>query len=456
MSRVACVVVLGAMAWGCGDTTSTPKAMGGQATSGGAGVGATGEGGKPATPSGGVAGSAGSGDDEPPIVVAEADPDEPCTPDPLADQWQEDVIDYVYDMAIPQLGVGGSLVIMAYNDAGTLRARLFDATAWSEPLAVEGATDVEQLERVEVSRDGSGALLIWRSESGLFGTWYTKANGFQPPQALPVEGEFHVAMLSGARAVLGFANGDGANAVELSASDGAVERSPVFVNYDGLFNWGEDAVAAFSASSFVAGPDAMVPFEVGVGFGAKQELPLRQVMPSSWQSFFRSFHNGRAARVIRVNQAGVQGLHVTTLQGDGWGSEERINQTPGDALFEPLVADVGASLVVSWYDNDARHGVVREHDGTAWRAENVLPRARSFVPRAIAGGRVSAVVAGEQNISAENVGVKKLYRRGEEGTWYCAKLLPNAVGGSLSGDGASFWYMQRVRETLSISRFRAE
>jgi hypothetical protein len=454
MTRVVVwVAVLCVFTGGCGDTTSTPQTAAGQAMGGAAGANA-GSAGKASTPSGGAPGSAAAGDDEePPVVMKEADPEQPCQLDPLAAAWRQDVLEHEPDRPLPLLSVGGELVLMVHNSDGTLRARSFEGDVWSDALLVNGATDVEQLERVEVSRDGSGALLIWSRQSGSFATWYTKAGGFQPPITLPALA-LDVAMLSGARAVIGFADGDGANAFELSATTGIAERAPVLANYDGLFNWGEDGVAVFSASSFVAGPDALIPFEVGQGFGDEQELPPRQVMPSSWQSFFRAFHNGRAARIIRVSQDAGKGSHVTTLQGGAWGAEEHLNRSPGDALTEPLMAEAGAGLVAAWYDADARRGVVREHAATAWQAQQTLPRGRSFVPLAIAGGKFSALVMGEQLIIEEQVNAKKLYRRGEDGTWYCAKLLPNAVGGSLHGDGSSFWYLQSVAEKLTVSSLR--
>ena len=63
---------------------------------------------------------------------------------------------------------------------------------------------------------------------------------------------------------------------------------------------------------------------------------------------------------------------------------------------------------------------------------------------------------GEQMLKDEQVAVKKLYRRGGDGTWYCPKLVPNGFGslGNLASDGEGFWFGQRVDTQLRVWRFK--
>ena len=388
--------------------------------------------------------------------LQEADPDEPCEGDPQADHWLDTRLDMTgEDAGAFELGAGGLLALLVTRGPQSLVVRTSMAGgAWSDAAPLPGSNAQDYPTRVEVSSDGSTAVVLWRRDQQLFINLREADGSFAPAQELSVPQDVDMLAFPGQRVLLGHGSAEGIHLLEYTPSGGLRAAAPVFANYDGLFRDGSDSAVAFSASSFVTGPDTAHPYVFGTGFGDMQVLSARLVMPTASQTFFFALPNGRAMRLIRtwLDEA-TRGLHVTTRQQGAWGTEEHIGAFEGDATTVPAVAHCQDKVIVAWADEDANVTVAREHDGDAWQPEQTLPRSRGLQSVAIVGAEDSALLYGEQTISGELVSVKELYRRGSAGTWYCAKLLPNGFGSELVSDGTGFWFAERVRSQLHVSRF---
>jgi hypothetical protein len=128
-------------------------------------------------------------------------------------------------------------------------------------------------------------------------------------------------------------------------------------------------------------------------------------------------------------------MHPTTRQAGAWGSEELVSRFEGELTGDPAIGYAQDRLILAWEDEDKSMAAVREHDGKGWQPEQVLPRSRALQQLEIVGAETSALVLGEQELKNEHVSVKKLYRRGSDGTWYCPKLISNDFGNLASVAG---------------------
>jgi hypothetical protein len=459
---VAAMALLAQVVLGCGGTTSTPLGSAGL-DAGGTPNGVGGSAGAPAkagAPSGGNASSGSGGQPsagEPPIVVNEADPDQPCTQDPLVENWRDERLDMSgQDAAGFELGAGGPLAIVVTPGANGLVARVSrEGGAWSEPRPLPGTEAEHYPARVGVSADGSTALVLSRRDQLVWVNFRQADGSFGPASELAgLPPDADVLVLPGQRVLFGYGGGDGIHLLEYTAGGSLLEVAPILANYDGLFRDGAEGLLVFAGTSVVGGPDAAYPYAFGGGFAEKQLLSPRLVMPSASQTFFYAFPNGRGARVIRtwLDEA-TRGLHVTTRQQGAWGDEELVSRFDGSATSKPALAYSQNGVLLAWQDDTADHAVAREHDGQTWQVEQVLPRSRALQIRNLVGAESSALLLGEQNIQDEGVSAQKLYRRGADGTWYCAKLMPNGFGNAVISDGTGFWFAERVRDSLYISHF---
>ncbi|MGC4093268.1 MAG: hypothetical protein QM756_36335 [Polyangiaceae bacterium] len=397
-----------------------------------------------ATSTGGASGGA------PAILVAEADPNEVCVPDPLANRWISETLSVAQSSQVYRVGAGGELTLLVLQRNGVLEVSRYTAGGWLDATPIPGTAGAYPL-RVDVSPDGSLALVLWsRDDTTLLSAFVDGA--FRDPLAFPFPRSVDVAMFTGARALFGFADGQGINPIEYTPQAGLTRRASVLSNYNGLSATGPSSAAFFSRNSLVAGPDGLLPYVFGSGVDARQDLPARVAMQSVQQSFYFGFPNGRAMRVVRQWHDPVSdGLWATTRQADGWSAETRVTPEGSNDIYAPLVADAGANLLMAW--RGETRAFVREHDGAAWLEATNLNRSRALQPEMLLRGESSALLIGQQSISAEKVSARKLYRRGADGTWYCAKLLPNALGFQATTSGNRFFVAQLVREQLELSSF---
>jgi len=454
LALTACVFVA------CGNVDSADHGAGGAGGAAAGHAGTNASGGLPSNGgrvgSGGQVGSGGAaaGSESggaPAVLVSEADPNEACVADPLADHWRTEKLTLAQSGRAYRVGAGGDLTLLVVQRSGALEVRLFTpGGGWSEATPIPSTAGGYPV-RVDVSPDGSLALLLWsRDDDTLLSAFVDGA--FREPIAFPFTQSAGVAMLAQGRALFAFENGQGINPLEYTQQGGLVARSPVFANYDGVYATGPTSAGFFSQSSFVAEADTWLPYVFGGGADGREELPARVSNQSIYQSFFFGFPNGRAMRVIRQWQdAATDGLWVTTRQASGWSAETRVTPFGGDDVSAPLVGYATTHLLVAW--SEAARASVREHDGDGWLTETALPRSRALKPEVLLGAQNSALLIGEQVISAEKVSSRKLYRRGSDGTWYCAQLLPNAISFQAASSGARFVVAELVREQLELSIF---
>jgi len=464
------MLLLGTTAWGalfaCGATSGRSGDNGSAgAQTGGAGVvdssGATG-GGKgggasdgTVSSSGGTSGSGGSSA-PPGEVLTEADPDEPCVMDPLAARWVETAVELKGGSNLVfKLGAGGPLAVLVGFGKDALLARTNTADAgWTEAVPLPDSLGTDYPERIEISPDGSTALVLWRRGQQLFFNLLDPDGSFRRAVEIQAPQDVTVLALSGQRVLFGYGSNQGVQLVEYTPAGGLEPVAPIATNYRSMSRDAGNALAVFATSSLIAEPDKLYPYVFGSGFGEAQAITPRAMTPSAWQSFFFAFPNGRAARLTRTWQdPPTRGLHLTTRQAGAWGSEELVTRFEADVADAPTLGYAQDRLLLAWKDDDKQAEVVREHDGQSWQAEQVLPRSRGLTETRIAGAETSAVVLGEQDLKAEHVSVKKLYRRGSDGTWYCPKLVPNTVA-QLASDGQGFWFGQRIGVELSVWRFK--
>lgn len=445
----------------CGSTTGRPGAAGGASGSANAGAGGSSANAKAGATSGGnatpgAAGKATAGSATTPEVLTEADPDEPCEADPLAAHWTETKVELTGGTNLVfKLGAGGPLALLVGFGKDALLARTSTADApWTEAVPLPGSLGSDYPERVEVSLDGSTALVLWRRGQQMFFNLLDADGSFAPAVELKAPQDVKPLALSGQRVLFGYGSDQGIQLVEYTPAGGLVSVAPILTNYAGLFRDQDDAVAVFATSGLVAEPDMLYPYTFGKGFAAAQAITARAMPPSVSQTFFFAFPNGGAARLTRTwRDPATQGMHLTTRQAGTWGAEELVNGFEGELTDVPALGYAQDRLVLAWEDDAKSVAAVREHDGKSWQPEQVLPRSRALQQLEIVGAADSALVLGEQELKNEQVSVKKLYRRGSDGTWYCPKLVPNDYG-YLAGDGEGFWFGQRVGAELRVWRFK--
>jgi hypothetical protein len=436
---------------GCGSTAThssadagaSGSASGGGGTSGNAKAGAASGGTTaPGTAGKSSAGSAGA----PPEVLTEADPDEPCDADPLATHWTETDVELSGGPNLVfALGAGGPLaVVLAIGVDGMIARTSTAGGPWTDQVTLPGSQGGVFPERVDVSSDGSTAVALWQHDQGMFFNLLQADGSFGPAVELDMPQNVEVLPLSGQRVLFGHGSSQGIQLTEYTPAGGLVPATPILANYGGMSRVEDDDVAVFSASSLVAGADALYPYKFGEGFGASQPIMARAKPPSAWQAFFFGFPNGHVARLTRILQDPVtRGLSLTTRQAGDWSAEELVTRFEGSVTGTPALGYTQDRLLLAWEDEEAHVGVVREQVGGAWQPEQVLPRSRALQQTRIASGKTTALVLGEQDLPDEKVSVKKLYRRGSDGTWYCPKLLPNGFSGELASDGEGFWFADR-------------
>lgn len=461
---------VGAAVWasvlGCGSTTGRSGGDGG--TNGNAG-GSPGSGGtsgnaKAGTTSGGnssagaagkaTAGSAGA----PPEILTEADPDEPCEVDPLADHWTETPPVDLKDSSnlVFKLGAGGPLAILVRFSKEALLVRTSTAGGpWTEATVLPGSEGAAFPERIEVSPDGATALVVWWRGAQTFFNLMNADGSFGPAVELKAPQDVDALALSGQRALFGYASNQGIQLIEYTPAGGLVSITPILTNYSALTRDADDGVAVFAWSGLVAEPDKLYPYTFGSGFAEAQPITAHAMQPSVWQTFFAAFPNGRAARTTRTWQdPATRGMHLTTRQAGSWGTEERVSSFEGDAIDVPALSYTQNRLLLAWEDQDKQVVALREHDGASWQAERVLPRSRAVQQIKLVGAKTTALLLGEQVLKDEDVSVKKLYRRGADGTWYCPKLVPNNFGsGQLVSDGEGFWFGTLVGAEARVWHF---
>ncbi|HEX2869647.1 MAG TPA: hypothetical protein VHP33_00295 [Polyangiaceae bacterium] len=455
---------VGALVLACGSTSGRSGAQGG--TSSNAGGAPTGSGGtssnaKAGTTSGGSAASGAAGKatgnaGAAPEVLTEADPDEPCEADPLAASWTETVVELKGGSnQVFKLGAGGPVAILVGFGKDALLARTSTADGpWTEAVALPGSVASDYPERIEVSPDGSTALVLWRRGQQLFFNLLDSNGSFAPAVELDAPQNVAPLALAGQRVLFGYGSNQGIQLIEYTPAGGFVIVVPLVTNFSSMSRDEGDAVAVFATSGLVAEPDKLYPYAFESGFAEPQAITAHAMAPSAWQTFFAAFPNGRAARLTRAWQdPATQGMHLTTRQAGAWGTEERVSRFEGELTDVPALAYVEDRLLLAWKDEDKDAVAVREHDGESWQPEQVLPRSRALQRTEIVGAHSSALLLGEQKLQDEQVSVKKLYRRGTGGTWYCPKLVPNASA-DLAGDGEGFWFGQRAGAELRIWRFK--
>lgn len=458
-------LLLGTAAWAlviaCGNTSGHNGAeagaggniSGGGGTSGNARAGVTSGGNaNPGVAGKATAGSAGA----PPEVLTEADPDDPCEADPLAAHWTETVVELEGGSnLVIKLGAGGPLAILIGFGKDALLARTSRADApWTPAVPLPGSLGSDYPERIEVSPDGSTALVVWRRGERMFFNLLDSDGSFAPAVELKTPQNVEPLALAGQRVLFGYGSNQGIQLIEYTSESGLVAVAPLLTNYAGLSRDEGGSVAVFATSGLVAEPDEVYPYTFGDGFGEAQPLSAHAMTPSAWQSFFVAFPNGRAARLTRAWQdPATHGMHLTTRQAGTWGTEELVSRFEGELTDVPTLAYTQDRLLLAWEDDDKRVVALREHDGERWQPEQVLPRSRALRQIRIVGAQASALLLGEQVLKDEEVAVKKLYRRGSDGTWYCPKLVPNGFG-NLASDGEGFWFGERVDTQLRIWRFK--
>jgi hypothetical protein len=353
-----------------------------------------------------------------------------------------------------KLGAGGPVAILVGFGKDALLARTSTADGpWTEAVALPGSVGTDYPDRVEVSPDGSTALVLWRRGQQLFFNLLDGNGSFAPAVELEAPQNVTPLALSGQRVLFGYGSNQGIQLVEYTPAGGFVTIAPLMKNFSSMSRDEGDAVGVFGTSGLVAEPDTLYPYIFGSGFAEPQAITARAIDPGATQTFFFSFPNGRAARLTRSWQApATQGQHLTTRQAGAWGTEELVSRFEGELTDVPLLAYAEDRLLLAWTDKDKDVVAAREHDGKSWQPEQVLPRSRALQQLEIVGAKASALLLGEQNLQDEQVSVKKLYRRGEAGTWYCPQLVPNELS-KLASDGKGFWFAERAAAGLRIWRF---
>lgn len=460
-------VAVGVSALACGSTPGGNGGSGGgggNASSGTGDTGGTGTSAKAgANPGGsessgaagkGMSGSAGNSSE----VLREADPDEPCEEDPLAAHWIETTVELTGGSnLVVRLGAGGPLAVLVGFGKDSLLTRTSTANgAWTEPTALPGTVGTDYPERIEVSLDGSTALVLWRrrDDQRLFFNLLGADGRFAPAVELDAPLDVESLALPGQRVLFGYGGAQGIQLIEYTPAGGFSLVAPIQTNYSSLCRDAGDRVAVFGTSSVLAEPDQLYPYTFGSGFALAQPITPHSALRSAWQTFFFGFPNGRAARVTRAwQEPETRGLHVTTRQAGSWGAEELVTRFGVDMADVPMLAYAQEHLLLAWKDEDQQVVAVREHDGESWQPPRVLPRSRALQRTEIVGAESMALLSGEQNLKDEQVSVKKLYRRGADGSWYCPRLFPNSSVSELASDGEGFWFAQRMGRELRVWRF---
>jgi hypothetical protein len=287
---------------------------------------------------------------------------------------------------------------------------------------------------------------------------YTTAAGFGEastleavPQALDYDVD--LAMLSEGRALLAWGSSSGITTLEYAPSRGFYSGASVFTNFERMSLGANDKPVAFGSSSLIAEGASRYEYTFGEDFGAGETIPL-QLAAAAWQDFFFEFPNGRAARVVKTwLDDATAGLHVTTRAAGQWSSEERVTPFGAFDTSIPHVSYAGSELLLFW-ENEERVAL-RAHDTAGWGSEESLPRSRALQIDAVAGsGTGSALLIGQQVIVAEDVGLTKLYRRGEDRTWYCAELYPYGPTLRMAGSDGQYAVAFWSNSDLSIARFQ--
>ena len=404
--------------------------------------------------SSGVESGGSSGTD--PEMLTEADPDEPCTLDPLAEHWTEAAVELKGGSNLVfKLGAGGPLAVLVGfgKDALLVRTNRADA-GWTEAAPLPDSLGTDYPERIEISPDGSTAVVLWRRGQQMFFNLLNPDGSFAP--AVEVKAPLNVAALAlpGQKVLFGYGSDQGVQLVEYTPAGGLVPAAPIATNYSNMSRDAGDSVAVFATSVLLAESDKLYPYTFGEGFGDPEAITAHAMAPSVSQTFFFAFPNGRAARLTRTwQEPTTRGLHLTTRQGGAWGTEELVSRFEGQVATAPTLGYAQDRLLLAWKDDDKQVEAVREHDGQGWQAEQALPRSRSLEQTKLVGAETSAILLGEQVLKAEEVSVKKLYRRGSDGTWYCPKLVPNTVA-QLASDGQGFWFGQRIGAELRVWRLK--
>jgi hypothetical protein len=453
---------------GCGSTSArngSDGAAGGDAGRGGAlesggtsGAdkgGATSRGGASSSSAGKASGGSSAATPE---VLTEADPDEPCVVDPLATRWTESAVELKGGSNLVfKLGAGGPLAMLVGFGKDALIARTNrEEAGWTDAVPLPDSLGTDFPERIEISPDGSTALVLWRRGQQLFFNLLNPDGSFAP--AVEVEAPQGVTplALSGQRALFGYASDQGVQLLEYTQTGGLAPAAPIATNYRDMYRDAGETVAVFATSGLVAEPDKLYPYKFGSGFGEPQAITAHAMPPSISQTFFFAFPNGRAARLTRTwEDPATRGLHLTTRQAGTWGAEELVSHFEGQVGTWPTLGYTQDRLLLAWKDDDKQVEVMREHDGKSWQAPQVLPRSRGLEQPKLVSAEASAVLLGEQALEAEQVSVQKLYRRGSDGTWYCPKLVPNVLS-QLASDGQGFWFAQRMGAKLSVWRFKPD
>jgi len=444
----------------CGGTVNSDASGGQGGRSSGSGGALQAAGGRSAT--GGQGGSAGRGVGGEPVLI-EPDADEACTMDPLGDHWQTGEL-LLEPYASATIAAGGELALLVYGlRAGGLFWRIAGADGvWSEPTELDATVQVPGMQhgatpRLAVSKNGHTALALWVSSDQVHASVYSEADGFSPAvtlegMPLDLEGVDALAFNDG-RALVGWESKAGITALEYQPESGFHAGATLLTNFAGL-SLGEDETPVFyGTSGSITEGSSRYRYTFGSGFSVPEKLPP-QGAAGVWQTFLFEFPSGRAARVMRTwTDEATQGLHVSTRQDGLWGAEERVTSFDADNSEVPSVTYAGQDVIVFWKNEERL--AFRAHDGKAWNEEASLPRSRSAVIADLAGDSLgSALLVAQQTFDAEGAPLTKLYRRGEDGTWYCPVLRPPVATSQVAGnDAGQYWVLLDDFQRLRTAHF---
>jgi hypothetical protein len=465
--------VVAAVLFACSEGNQSPAdgdggSSGGGATDASSGSGGGGTGGTGNAGQGGSGASAanggGTGDAEPPLV--DPDVNEACMEDPNPTSWSEESVSFEAVGArsvFAGAAIGGGVTLLAASiltsglgaePTGAVYGTVTAAGgSWTEPTQLSATPDFFDRPIVRLASDGSGGIVLWAEADSTvrYGTWSAEtgwadsqrlvgpsSTTFSGIDAVALPGGHHVLAFGGALRVI---ESDGAQSADVALPDGLHRE---------LFLGPGERPVVYVTSVLIAAGTSRYEYTLGGGFGAPETAPLTTTQASSWQEFWFEATTGIGARLIR-HGAPDEGLYVTVRRGaQSYAEEERITDSTADSPAMPTVAVAGNELIVLWSEGA---GIVeRAHDG-AWSAQRPLARSSSLDVRDIAGTTIGAGLIG--TITLERVDVSKLFRRGEQGAWYCPRLARYGLTPTVTSEpSGELLFLGDEAGTARLVRFR--
>lgn len=376
--------------------------------------------------------------------VFEPDEDEECTLDPRADDWVQGVIPGMY--LGEEVKVGGNLLLAAglKSEGRDLYVGHVSGDSLSFGSLLEFGPEAE-LEEWQVAPDGDGAMIIYGTGTARMLRMYSidlENPGWLEPIPVPPalqEGGIGLLMLSQGRALVSSSTGTGLRIHEFDGQ--AFAEGGVAEFFSAPQRGANDTLVSYRSPTLTADPHKRIEYVWGEGFGAPEDLPEVIETGYSWSAWHREYPSGVGLRAVTTasDDPNIRGTYLHTRRSGVWDSGLHFSALNDAKQSAPeWWSHAGPDLL--YFRDDGPALTVQSSSDSSWTDAQPLPRSRSTTYVGAAGDADgTALVVAEQVIADEGVHALKLYRRGEDGTWYCPVLVPPQLSHSVHSDeGGSY------------------